>query len=544
MKAQLTWRISKACILAGMFGACSRLETAVTAPERSPQVYKVEEKSVSTLLADLAARRVSSAQLVALYRARIEALDTNGPALHSVIAINPRAEEQARTLDEERATGDLRGPLHGIPILIKDNNETADPLPTTAGSLALRLNITGRDAPAVARLRAAGAIILGKANLSEWANIRSPRSSSGWSAIGGLTKNPYALERNPCGSSSGSGAAIAANLAALAVGTETDGSITCPASLMALVGLKPTVGLVSRTHIIPISPLQDTAGPLTRNVADAALLLRVMAGSDPADAATRDADAHVVDYPAALSKAALSGRRFGVLKFHAGFLPEVDTLFEAAIAELKAAGAELAVIEKFAALEAINDDELKVLLGDFRRGVNDYLAGSPAALEVRTLADLIRFNENHAREEMPHFHQEFFEQAEDSRHANPAEFSQLREHNRKRAQEALDGMLKSQSLDALIAPSYGPAWTTDLINGDHVLGGACTLPAVAGYPHITVPMGQVHDLPIGLSFIGPAWSDATLLNYAYAYEQRTQLRRPPTLPNANAPQPRSSQRQR
>jgi amidase len=510
--------------------------TAACAGPRPPHAlqptaaYEVQEKTLAELQADLGAGRIDSEQLVGLYLARIHAFD---PLLHSVLALNPRALADARRLDVERAAGHVRGPLHGIPIVVKDNIETRDPLPTTAGSLALAGNITQRDAPVIAQLRAAGVIVLGKSNLSEWANIRSKYASSGWSAVGGLTKNPYALERNPCGSSSGSGVAVSANLTALAIGTETDGSITCPASVLGLVGLKPTLGLVSRTHIIPITSMQDSAGPMTRSVADAAVLLTAMAGSDPDDVATAPADAHRLPYAAHLSTDALAGRRLGVLKRYTGFLPQVDQLFAAARTQLTAAGATLVELDGPAGIEAIDQTELTVMLTDLREQLNAYLAGTTQR-EARSLADLIAFNRRFAEREMPYFGQDLFEQAEATAQHDPAAYARLREENQKAAASALDHLLSEQQLDALIAPTLAPAWTTDLVNGDHVLGSATMLPAVAGYPHLTVPMGQVAGLPVGLSFIGPAWSEARLLALGYAYEQRTRARRPPALP---APQP-------
>jgi amidase len=501
------------------------------APTRAgaPAGYEIAEKTLAQLQADLAARLVTSERLVELYAARIHALDASGPTLRAVLALNPHAADDARARDAERALGHVRGPLHGIPVLLKDNIESADPLPTTAGSLALEQNVTGRDAPIVARLREAGAVVLGKSNLSEWANIRSTSATSGWSALGGLTKNPYALERNPCGSSSGSGVAVAANFVAIAVGTETDGSITCPASVLGLVGLKPTLGLISRTRIIPISSMQDTAGPMARTVADAAQLLRVLAGRDDSDPATRDADAHVTDYGAGLSDAALGGRRFGILKFHTGYLSAVDALFQAAVEQLEAAGAEVVVIETFQGLDAIKETELTVLLTDFRTELNAYLSTTPSSVRVRTLADLIVFNRTNAPREMPYFGQELFIRAEATANHDLAEYQKRRDGNRNAAADGLDRLLTENKLDALIAPTLNPAWANDLVNGDHVLGSASMLPAVAGYPHLTVPMGQVDGLPVGLSFIGPAWSDAALLRFGYAYEQRTHLRRPPSL---------------
>jgi amidase len=492
--------------------------------------YDVQEKSVATLQRDLAAGRVTSEQLVGIYLDRIAALDRRGPALHSMISLNPRARDDARRLDAERAEGRVRGPLHGIPIVVKDNIETADPLPTTAGSLALADNRSDRDAPAMARLRASGVIVLGKSNLSEWANIRSRHSSSGWSALGGQTKNPYALERNPCGSSSGSGVSVAASLSALALGTETDGSITCPASVLGVVGFKPTLGLVSRTRIIPISAMQDTAGPLARSVSDAALMLQALAGSDPDDPATREADAHRRAYAELLSPDALRGKHLGVLAFYTGYLPQVDALFAAAQQQLTAAGATLHVIETAPDLHAIDERELTVMLTDLRAQLNAYLAAAPTAVATRSLAELIAFDRSEAAREMPYFQQDLFVEAEATAGHDPAAFAQLRADNKEAAAAALDRMLDGEHLDALIAPTTSPAWPTDPVHGDHVLGSATMLPAVAGYPHLSVPMGQVAGLPVGLSFMGRAWSDGALLALGYAYEQRTHLRKKPPLP--------------
>ncbi|MES1199400.1 MAG: amidase [Pseudomonadota bacterium] len=471
----------------------------------------------------------------------MHAIDQSGPKLNSIIALNPDALAEARVLDRERKAGHVRGPLHGIPILVKDNIETADNMPTTAGSLALAQNATHRDAPVIARLRAAGAIILGKTNLSEWANIRSSASTSGWSAVGGLTRNPYALDRNACGSSSGSGAAAAASLAAAAVGTETDGSVTCPSAINGLVGIKPTVGLVSRTYVVPISHSQDTPGPMGRSVADVAALLNVMAGTDPADAATARADAHRADYAAALNANALQGKRIGVLRFEAGFSPAVDARFADAINQLKAAGAtvvEIAHEPPGVNDEAVGKDEGAVLMTELRADLNTYLATAPQAVRSRTLADLIAFNKA-TPAEMVLFGQDEFEKAEATKGLADPAYVQARDRARRTAQNALDRMLRENNVDALIAPTLGPAWTTDIINGDHFTGGSSTtLPAVAGYPHLTVPMGQVAGLPVGLSFIGTAWSESRLLAFGYAYEQRAHARTPPTYPAsvaANAP---------
>lgn len=491
-------------------------------------IYDVEEKSIAQLQAELTSGAVTSEQLVQAYLDRIERLDRNGPTLNSVIALNPDALEQARALDAERAQGRVRGPLHGIPILIKDNIESADEMPTTAGSLALRDNITHRDAPLVARLREAGAIILGKTNLSEWANIRSSYSTSGWSAVGGLTRNPYALDRNACGSSSGSAVAAAASLAAITIGTETDGSITCPAATNGLVGIKPTVGLVSRTHIVPISHSQDTAGPMGRSVADVAAVLSVIAGSDPADPATSEADARRRDYAAALDAGALQGRRIGVVRFMAGFHPGVDAVFEQAIADMRLAGAEIVEItERPAAMNGLGTDELTILLAELRSDLNAYLATTPEAVRTRTLTDVIRFNAE-TPAETALFGQDLFEQADATQGVDSAEYRAALARAAPAARAAIDRMMRMNRVEALAAPSLGPAWTTDIVNGDHYIGGGVSrLPAVSGYPHITVPMGQVGGLPVGLSLFAEAWSEAKLLSFAYAYEQRAQARRPP-----------------
>jgi amidase len=487
------------------------------------------ERSIDELAADFAAGRTTSERATRGYLARIDAIDRAGPALRSVIAVNPDAVEQARALDAERRAGRVRGPLHGVPLLIKDNIDTRDPMPTTAGSLALKDNVTGRDAPLVARLRAAGAVILGKTNLSEWANFRDPDSTSGWSAVGGLVRNPHALDRNACGSSSGSGAAVAANLAAAAIGTETDGSIACPATITGIVGFKPTLGLVSRTHVVPISASQDTAGPMARSVRDAARLLTVMAGSDPADPATADADRRRQDYAAALSPDALRGRRIGVLRYRTGANPAVDALFEAALAQLRRGGAELVDIAESGVPRTLGELELRVLLTEFKAGVNAYLASTPAAVRSRTLADLIAFNERHAAAELAHFGQRSFIEAEATAGLGDPAYREAREAAKRLAgPEGIDRLLRQHKVSLLVAPTMGPAWMTDLVNGDQYGGGSSNqLPAVAGYPHLTVPMGQVRGLPVGLSFIGTAWADAEVLAVGHAYEQATRHRRPP-----------------
>ncbi|HET7604514.1 MAG TPA: amidase [Sphingomicrobium sp.] len=442
---------------------------------------------------------------------RIAAVDAQ---LHSVIAVDPTAIEQARAVD----AGSLRGPLAGQPVLIKDNIESAGTLPTTAGSLALANNVTNRDAPLVARLRGAGAVVLGKTNLSEWANIRSSHSISGWSAVGGQVHNPWALDRNPCGSSSGSGAAVAAGIVRFAIGTETDGSVTCPAAINGIVGLKPTVGLVSRTHIVPISHSQDTAGPMTDDVRDAAALLTVIAGSDPADPATAEADRHRTDYAAQLDAGSLKGKRIGVMRFAS--TGQLDPAFETALAILREQGAVLVDIKKFDD-RAIGGNELTVLLTELKADMADYLKGSPAPIAVRSLADLIAFNKEHAQQEMSLFGQELFEQAEKTKGLDDAAYKKARKASFEAVgPNGIDRLLKEYKVIALVGPTAGPAWKIDAVNGDQFSGGgAGNLAAVAGYPHLTVPMGLVKGLPVGLSFMGPKWSEALLLSLGYAYEQ-------------------------
>jgi amidase len=447
-------------------------------------------------------------------RAALERIARIDLRLHSVVAIDPTAIDQARRID---STG-LRGPLAGQPVLIKDNIETAGPLPTTAGSLALAANVTNRDAPLVARLRAAGAIVAGKTNLSEWANIRSNNSISGWSAVGGQTRNPWALDRNPCGSSSGSGAAVAAGLVRLAIGTETDGSITCPAAINGVVGLKPTVGLVSRTHIVPISHSQDTAGPIAASVREAAELLTAIAGTDPADAATREADGRRRDYAARLDAGALKGKRIGVMRFASGF--RTDAAFETALAILRERGATLVEIRKFDD-SGIGKAENLVLLTEFKADLAKYLKSSPADLPIRSLADAIAFDEAHQRQELSLFGQETFKAAQKTKGLGDPAYKKARAASFAAAgPNGIDRLLKQYRVVALVGPTMPPAWLIDAVNGDQSSGGgAGSLAAVAGYPHLTVPMGLVKGLPVGLSFIGPKWSEQLLLDLGYAYEQ-------------------------
>ena len=492
------------------------------------------DPSIAGLHGDLAKGHTTVRATTNRYIARIAALDSSGPALHSVLEVNPDAVAIATALDSAHATRldsahAERGALFGVPVLLKDNIDTADRMATTAGSDALLDSKPARDAFIVRRLRASGAVILGKTNLSEWANFRSTRSSSGWSGRGGQTKNPYALDRNPCGSSSGSGAAVAAGLALVAVGSETDGSIVCPSSANGLVGIKPTLGLVSRSGIIPISASQDTAGPMARSVADAAALLTVLAGYDPDDPATLPLrDRPPADYTQFLNVNSLKGVRIGVMRHYAGFHEKVDAAFDQALETLRARGAVLIDHADIPTAEKLEADEQIVLQYEFKDGINRYLA-TRQGTGPRTLTELIIYDNEHAAAEMPYFGQEIFIQSNARGPLTDPAYLEARDRAKRLAgPEGIDAALAKDHLDALIAPTLGPAWTTDLVNGDHFLGGnVSTAPAVAGYPHVTVPMGAVSGLPVGLSFVGTAWSEGRLISYAYAFEQATQARRAP-----------------
>jgi amidase len=480
--------------------------------------------------ARIRAGKLSSHALVSQYLARIAAIDHAGPRLSAVIELNPDALKIADELDRERAAGKLRGPLHGIPVLLKDNIATGDKMCTSAGSLALDGVRASRDAFITARLRAAGAVIIGKTNLSEWANMRSTHSTSGWSGRGGQTRNPYALDRNTSGSSSGSGAAIAASLATLAVGTETDGSIVSPASTCGIVGIKPTLGLVSRSGIIPIAASQDTAGPMTRSVADAALLLAAMAGVDADDSATLGSAGRASDYAAALRKDGLQGKRLGVARNFFGSNDLVDALIERELAVLKAQGAVLVDVT-VPNIDKYGDSETAVLLYEFKPGLAAYLERYAPHAPVKGMADVIAFNQKHAAREMPYFAQEHLLAAEAKAGLHSQEYKDALANNLRYArEEGIDRVMKEHKLDALVAPTGGPAWLTDYINGDHYGGSFSSPAAVAGYPHVTVPAGYARSLPVGLSFVGGAYSEATLIGMAYAYEQATMHRRAPTFP--------------
>src|SRR3954471_9322718 len=494
-----------------------------------PTSFELDEVTLEALRRGLNSGTFTARRLAELYLSRIETIDKAGPMVNSVIEINPDALTVADELDRERRQKGARGPLHGVPVLIKDNIATADRLQTTAGSLALVGSRPPKDSFVAARLRAAGAVILGKTNLSEWANFRGEHSTSGWSARGGLTRNPYVLDRNPSGSSSGSGAAVAANLCALSVGTETDGSIVSPSSLNGIVGIKPTVGLVSRSGIIPISHTQDTAGPMARTVADAAALLTVLAGVDPDDSATESSRSHLqTDYARFLDANGLRGARLGVVRKYAGFNIHVDRVFEEALAALKHAGADIVDPVEIATIEKLDDPESQVLQFEFKADLNRYLAGLGTSSLVHTLADIIAFNLKNSGRELPYFGQELMEKSQAKGDLTSSDYQKsLADCARLSRKEGIDASMDKLRLDALIAPTDGPAWPTDFINGDHFSSGTSTLAAVAGYPHVTVPMGFVFGLPIGISFFGRAWSEPVLIKLAYAYEQATRMRKPP-----------------
>ena len=514
------------------------LSTALAQTPALPR-FELDEATIADLQQQMQAGRASARSIAEQYIARIEAVDRSGPSLHSVIEVNPDALAIADQLDAERRAGRVRGPLHGIPILVKDNIATADKMMTTAGSLALAGVKPLADAFVAARLREAGAVILGKTNLSEWANFRSTHSSSGWSGRGGQTKNPYALDRNPSGSSSGSGAAVAANLAAAAIGTETDGSIVSPSTSSGLVGIKPTLGLVSRAGIVPIAHSQDTAGPMARTVADAAALLSAIAGADPADAATtarRGGEASgAADYSHALDANGLRGARIGVVRNKLfGYSAAADRIAEAAIADMKKLGAVIVDPANIPTLGKFGDSEFEVLLYEFKADLTRYLTALGPASPVHSLADVIAFNDAHAREEMPYFGQEIMTMADKKGPLTTAAYRAALARNRRLSRElGIDLVMTRHRLDALVAPTGAPAWLTDLVLGDSSLASSdapSTVTSVAGYPHITVPAGRFRGLPVGISFFGRAWSEPTLIKLAYAYEQATRHRRPPAFP--------------
>jgi amidase len=501
---------------------------AVESPTVAVDLSELEIDAMQKRLQD---GTLTSRRLTQWYLDRIAAIDDAGPMLNAVIAINPDALAIADGLDAERRAGRLRGPLHGIPVLIKDNVDTGDRQATTAGSLALAGSAARADAEIVRRLRAAGAIILGKTNLSEWANFRSSRSSSGWSAVGGQTRNPYVLDRSPCGSSSGSGVAVAANLAAGAIGTETDGSIVCPASVNGIVGFKPTLGLVSRVGIVPIAHSQDTAGPMTRTVADAAILLDAIAGTDVGDPATADADAKKTGYRAALENATLSGRRIGVVRSIGGNDSRGKPILDGVVRTLRAGGAEVidpVVLRHFGDYDG---DEMTVLAYEFKTDLAEYLARRRLE-SLASLADVIEFNEANADRELRWFGQDLMQEAQRKAGLTSPEYrAALARAKRLAGAEGIDAALRAHDLDALVALTQSPAWPIDLVNGDPWNGGfySSTPAAVAGYPHVTVPAGFVHGLPMGVSFVAGAWQDAEVLALAHAFELVRPARRPPRM---------------
>ena len=512
--------------LAPALSAGRALAAAATASPVKP--FRFEEAAISDLQARMKSGELSAHALTAAYLGRIDDIDKSGPRLNSVIEVNPEALAIAEELDKERKQKGPRGPMHGIPVLIKDNIDTADRMQTTAGSLALVGSRPAQDSAVARKLRDAGAIILGKTNLSEWANIRSSHSTSGWSGRGGLTRNPYALDRNACGSSSGSGAATSASLCTVAVGSETDGSIVCPSSANGIVGIKPTLGLISRAGIIPIAHSQDTAGPMARTVHDAAILLGVLAGSDARDSATADADGKKsADYTQFLDPNGLRGARIGVARKYFGFSDSVDELMNRAIAEMKAAGAEIIDPADLESHGKFDDTELLVLMYELKADLNSYLAQRPGA-RVRSLVDVITFNEKNKDKEMPYFGQDLFLKAQDKNPLTDKEYNAALAANHSLSREhGIDGVMEKFRLDALVAPTGGPAWLTDLANGDHAVGGSSNAAAVAGYPNINVPAGFVFGLPVGISFFGRAWSEPTLLKIAYGFEQLVKARKAP-----------------
>jgi amidase len=498
-------------------------------PSFDISTFELEEITISELAEGMISGKYTARSIAEKYLARIEVIDRQGPALRSVIELNPDALAIADALDIEQKEKGVRGPLHGIPLLIKDNIDTADRMATTAGSLAMVGAKPPKDSFLVQQLRNAGAVILGKTNLSEWANIRSNRSTSGWSGRGGLTKNPYALDRNTSGSSSGSGAAVSANLCAAAVGTETDGSIVSPSSINGIVGIKPTVGLISRTGVIPISHTQDTPGPMARTVRDAAIVLGALAGIDAEDKATGDGRGKSsTDYTQYLNSKGLEGARIGVVRKHFGFHPGVDTVINNALKVLERQGAILIDPADIPTIGKFDDAEFTVLLYELKADLNNYFARLGANAPIHSLKELIEYNKQNAKSEMPYFSQENFLKAEVKGSLTSKEYlDALKLCHRMSRKEGIDATMKKFKLDALVAPTDGPAWLTDLIDSDHFLSSSSTIAAVAGYPSITVPAGFVFGLPVGISFFGRAWSEPELLKFAYAFEQVTHLRKPP-----------------
>jgi amidase len=513
-------------------GTLLSINSCSTEQKKTPdthEVFPLQEMTISGLMTAYESGELTCESVTRMYLDRIEAIDKSGPTLRSILAINPEALTEARQLDEQRKSGKVKGPLHGIPVLLKDNIDTAGTMKTTAGSLALKDNQALQNAFITQKLIDAGALILGKTNLSEWANFRSSRSSSGWSAMGGQTRNPYIIDRSPCGSSSGSGAAVAANLCAVAVGTETDGSIVCPASINGIVGIKPTIGLVSRSGIVPIAHSHDTAGTMTRTVEDAAVLLSVLAGIDEKDAYTQRSIGKIPsDYTQFLNKDGMRGKRIGIARRFFGFHELVDALLEKAIDAMKQLGATLVEVPPDELSDLADEDAYTVLLYEFKHDLKAYLSTCPEQVSIRSLEDLIAFNEVNKDKEMPYFQQEvFLEAAKKGEHTDEQYLHALDRVLKANGENGIDKALKTHQLDAIIAPSNGPTWPIDLVTGDHFLGGSSSPAARSGYPSITVPAGHVHGLPIGISIFAGAFSEPELISMAYAYEQATMHRRQP-----------------
>jgi amidase len=508
-------------------GAAREISNAPEVPDI--KLFELDEITISGLQDGMRTGKFTARSLVEKYSARIEEIDKHGPAINSIIELNPDALSIADTLDQERKAKGPRGPMHGVPVLIKDNIDTADKMMTTAGSLALAGSKPTQDSFVARRLRAAGAVILGKTNLSEWANIRSNHSTSGWSGRGGLTKNPYALDRNPCGSSSGTGAGISANLCAVGIGTETDGSIVCPSSSNGLAGIKPTVGLVSRSGIIPISHTQDGAGPMCRTMRDAATLLGALTGVDSEDSATAaSAGKSYTDYAQFCDPNGLKGARIGVARKYFGFSDAVDALMEQSLDVMKKQGATLVDPADIETLGKFDESELLVFMYELKADMNAYLAKLGPNAPVHTLKDIIDFNERNRQKEMPYFGQDLFLKAEAKGPLTDKAYLDALEKNHQLARtEGIDATMDKYHLDAMVAPTGGPAWITDLLNGDHVAGGSSNAAAVAGYPNINVTAGFISGLPVGISFFGRAWSEPTLIRLAFAFEQATNARQSP-----------------
>lgn len=518
----------------------ARAESRDIAGPASVAAFELDEISIAGLQAVMSAGKYTAQAITKKYLDRIDDIDKHGPLLNSVIELNPDALAIASEMDRERKAGRVRGPLHGVPVLIKDNIDTHDRMTTTAGSLALEGSIAPQDSTVAKKLRAAGAVIIGKTNLSEWANFRSSHSSSGWSGRGGQTKNPYVLDRNPCGSSSGTGAGVSANLAAIGVGTETDGSVVCPSNANSLVGIKPTLGLISRAGIIPIAHSQDTAGPMCRTVRDAAILLGTLTSSDPRDpvrmpgigpSGLREV---IDDFTPFLDPNGLKGARIGVQRKSFGFNDAVDKLMNECVDAIKRLGATVVDPADIPTQGKFDDTELEVLLYEFKADLNKYLAALGPSAPVKSLKDIIDFNEKHRDRELPYFGQDTMVKAQAKGPLTEKKYldALAKNHLMSRTQ-GIDAVMIKNKLDAIVAPTGGPAWPTDWVNGDHFTGGYSTASAVAGYPHITVPAGYVFGMPVGISFFGRAWSEATLIKFAYAFEQATKARRPPKfLPTA------------